>query len=106
MIPEEMQRTMQFLLDNQAGHDARLAEIEVKLDKLTDNVAALANTQHEMQEGMLAMRSEFREGLESLLAVSEETSRAVRQVVELEARTIRRVNMLEDRVDALENSDK
>jgi peptidoglycan hydrolase CwlO-like protein len=80
MIPEEMQRTMQFLLDNQAGHDARLAEIEVKLDKLTDKVTALANTQQEMQEGMLAMQSEFREGLENLVAVSEETSRAVRQV--------------------------
>jgi hypothetical protein len=35
MIPEEMQRTMQFLLENQAAHDARLAAIEINLDKLS-----------------------------------------------------------------------
>jgi hypothetical protein len=113
MIPEEMQRTMQFLLDNQAGHDARLAEIEVKLDNLTGkvdaltaNVSILADTQQQMQQGMLTMQREFHQNLGKVLAVSEETSRMVRQVFELEARTIRRVNALEDRVDTLENQDK
>jgi hypothetical protein len=104
MIPEEMQRTMQFLLENQAGHDTRLAEIEVNLNKLTEKVSELAKNQHDMQDGMLTMQSEFREGLQKILTVSEQTMVAVRQVAEAEARTIRRVNVLEDRVDALENS--
>lgn len=117
MIPEEMQRTIQFLLDNQAAHDARLAEIEVKLDKLTDNTLALAknqqelaNTQREMQEDMKAifgrmetMQSEFQEGLEKIVAISEQTYAAVRQVAEAEVQTKRRVGILEERVDVLEN---
>lgn len=125
MIPEEMQRTMQFLLENQATHDARLAAIEVNLDKLSVQTSALASTQQalastqqemqevmqsmqdgmqSMQEGMLTMQGEFREGLQKILAASEQTLASVRQVAELEARTIKRVNVLEDRVDALENS--
>lgn len=108
MIPEEMQRTMQFLLDNQAAHDARLAMMEVNINKLTENVAALQTgmltMQGEVQTGMLTMQSEFREGLERILLVSEQTMSAVKRVAEAEARTIGRVNTLEDRVDALENS--
>jgi chromosome segregation ATPase len=117
MIPEEMQRTMQFLLENQAAHDARLASIEINIDKLSIQTSALARTQQEMQgvmqsmqEGMQAlqgviqsMQGEFREGLQRILEVSEQTSVSVRQAVELEVRTIGRVNALEDRVDALEN---
>ena len=99
MTPEEMQRTMQFLLENQAAHDARLAEIETTLGKLSRETSALASTQREMQ-------SEFREGLQTILRVSEQTMSAVRQVAEAEARTIRRVNDLEDRVDRLEDSGK
>jgi hypothetical protein len=97
MIPEEMQRRMQVLLENQAAHDARLAAIEINLDKLSIQTSALARTQQDMQ-------GEFREGLEKILAVSEQTMAAVRQVAEAEARTIRRVNVLEDRVDALDGS--
>lgn len=111
MIPEEMQRTMQFLLENQAAHDARLAEIEIKLDKLSIQTSVLANTQQEMQgviqamQGVIqTMQGEFREGLQRIVDISEQTQTAVRQIAEAEARTIRRVNVLEDRVDALEDS--
>jgi uncharacterized protein involved in exopolysaccharide biosynthesis len=115
MIPEEMQRTMQFLLENQAAHDARLAALEIGVNKLTDAISALTDTQQGMQrimqdmqgtmQGIMQnMQGEFREGLQSILAVSEQTNAAVRQVAEAEARTIRRVNVLEDRVGALENS--
>jgi hypothetical protein len=97
MLPEEIQRTIQLLRENQATDDARLAEIEIKLDRLTLETSNLAGTQREMQ-------GEFREGLQRILTVSEQTMKAVRQVAEAEARTIRRVNVLEDRVDALENS--
>lgn len=50
------------------------------------------------------MQGEFREGLQAILTVSEQTMAAVRQIAEAEVRTIKRVNVLEDRVDALENS--
>jgi hypothetical protein len=89
MIPEEMQRTIQFLLDNQAAHDARLADIEVKLARLTDNTLALAknqqelaNTQREMQEDMRAifgsMHNEFSEGLQKILESAEQTQALIR----------------------------
>jgi uncharacterized protein Yka (UPF0111/DUF47 family) len=110
MIPEEMQRTMQFLLENQAAHDARLAALEIGVNKLTEAVSTLTSAQQgmlgtmqNMQGAMQDMQSDFREGLQSILAVSEQTMTAVRQVAEAEARTITRVNVLEDRVDALEN---
>ena len=106
MIPEEMQRTMQFLLENQAAHDARLAALEIGVNKLTAAVSTLTDAQHGMQEIMQTMQGEFREGLQSILAVSEQTNAAVRLVAEAEARTIRRVNVLEDRVDALEDLSK
>lgn len=99
MTPEEMQRTMQVLLENQAAHDARLAEIEINLNKLSAQTSALAKNQQEMQ-------IEFREGLQSILGVSEQTMTAVRSVAEAEVRTIKRVNALEDRVDDLEDSRK
>jgi hypothetical protein len=90
MIPEEMQQTMHFLLGNQAAHDARLAAIEINLDKLSVQTSALARTQQEMQgvvlsmqEGMQIMQGEFREGLQKILAASEQTLASVRQVAEL-----------------------
>jgi hypothetical protein len=111
MIPEEMQRTMQFLLENHAAHDARLAALEIGVNKLTAAVSTLTDTQQsmqgimqDMQEVMQTMQGGFREGLQSILAVSEQTNAAVRQMAEAEARTIGRVNVLEDRVGALENS--
>jgi peptidoglycan hydrolase CwlO-like protein len=97
---------MQFLLENQAAHDARLAALEIGVNKLTEAVSALTDTQQAMQGMMQTMQNEFREGLQSILAVSEQTNAAVRQVAEAEVRTIGRVNVLEDRVDALENSGK
>ena len=99
MIPEEIQRTIQFLLENQAAHDSRLAALEISVNKLTEATSALVVTQREMQ-------GEFREGLRSILAVSEQTMVAVRQVAEAEARTIKRVSGLESRVDAIEGSGK
>lgn len=118
MIPEEMQWTMQFLLGNQAAHDARLASLEIGVNKFTAAVSTLADTQQgmqgimkdmqgtmqDMQGVMQTMQGEFREGLQSRLAVSEQTNAAVRRVAQAEVRTVSRVNVLEDRVDALENS--
>ncbi|HEV7842525.1 MAG TPA: hypothetical protein VGO69_02460 [Pyrinomonadaceae bacterium] len=54
------------------------------------------------------MQSEFRERLERLSASCEQMMAAVRQMkmAEAESLTRKRVNPLEDRVDALENSDE
>jgi prophage DNA circulation protein len=101
MTPEEMQRTMQFLLDNQAAHDARLAEIEINLNKLSTQTSALAKNQEamqgimqgmqgvmqNMQEVVQSMQGEFREGLQRIVMVSEQTLASVRQLYELEAGT-------------------
>jgi len=120
MTPEEMQRTMQFLLENQAAHDARLAEIEINLNKLSDQTSALAKNQEamqgimqgmqgvmqNMQEVVQSMQGEFREGLQRIVMVSEQTLASVRQLYELEAGTSRRVSGLEGRIDSLEGSGK
>jgi hypothetical protein len=62
MTPEEMRRTMQFLLENHAAHDARLAEIEMNLNKLSSQTSALAKNQEEVQGTLQSMQGEFREG--------------------------------------------
>ena len=104
---------MQFLLDNRAAHDARPASIDINLDKLSIQTSNLARTQQEIQEGMQpmqkgmqSMQGEFREGIQKILTASEQTLASVGQIAEAEVRTIKRVNILEDRVDALENSSK
>src|ERR1700748_3574844 len=86
MTPEEMQRIMQFLLNNQAAHDARLAEIEINIKELSAQTSALANNQREMQVTMQGMQEmmrsrqmEFREGLQSILEVSAQTLASVKQ---------------------------
>jgi|ERR1043165_9144280 phosphoglycerate-specific signal transduction histidine kinase len=117
MTPEEMQRTMQFLLNNQSAHDARLAEIEINLNKLSSQTSALAATQSAlannqremqvtmqgMQEMMRSMQMEFREGLQSILEVSAQTLASVKQLAEAQAGANKRIGTLESRVDTLEN---
>lgn len=81
MTPEQMERAIEFLLNNQADQDVRLG-------KLKEIVGELAQNQREIQ-------IEFREGFENLISVSEQTQQAVKDVLELEARTFGRVKSLE-----------
>jgi K+/H+ antiporter YhaU regulatory subunit KhtT len=95
MTPEQTERAIEFLLNNQADQDVRLAKLE-------NVVSQLAENQKEMQEGMILLQTELREGIEKVVTISEETQRAVKDVLELEARTFRRVKFVETQVDSLE----
>jgi K+/H+ antiporter YhaU regulatory subunit KhtT len=95
MTPEQTERAIEFLLNNQADQDVRLAKLE-------NVVSQLAENQKEMQEGMILLQTELREGIEKVVIISEETQRAVKDVLELEARTFRRVKFVETQVDSLE----
>lgn len=95
MTPEQMERAIEFLLNNQADQDIRLAKLEQIVGELAQSNVELARNQKEMQ-------SEFREGFERLIAISEQTQKTVKDVLELEARTFGRVKSLETRVDSLE----
>jgi uncharacterized protein Yka (UPF0111/DUF47 family) len=53
---------------------------------------------------MKILDDEFRERLRTLQVMCEQTTELVRQILELEARIAGRVDVLEESVDALENS--
>ena len=118
MTPEQVERTIEFLLNNQAAHDARLAELENNLKELAVSVRAtdgavkvLAERTEDLTESVEGLTSatqsmlyEFREGFNKLTTIAEQTMAAVRQVAEAEVRTMRRVDSLENRVDDLESA--
>jgi len=104
MTPEEIERTIEFLLNNQAAHDARLAELEAAVKSTNDSVKSLAEGIESLKETTSSMLSEFRAGFDILVTLSEQTMASVKQIAEAEVRTIKRVDSVEQRLDRLENS--
>ena len=108
MSNEEVERAIEFLLNNQAQHDARLGRLENIVADLAENqkvlsatVDSLSATVDRLSANMDAMVLEVREGLGSIMEVAKQTMDAVRQVAEIGGDTRRRVFILEDRMDAL-----
>lgn len=102
MTPEQMERAIEFLLNNQADQDIRLAKLEQIVGELTQGQSELTKNVGMLAENQIEIQSEFREGFERLLAISEQTQKAVKDVLELEARTFGRVKSLKIKVDSLE----
>lgn len=109
MTPEQMERAIEFLLNNQADQDVRFGKLEKIVGELTQshgelaqNLVTLTDNTGELAQNQREIQIEFREGFERLIAISEETQKAVKDVLELEARTFGRVKSLENRVDSLE----
>ena|SRR5260370_13673362 len=105
MTPEQIERTIEFLLNNQAAHDARLAELEINAKQLTRNVDVLTKRTDDLAdsvEGLTvatqSMLQEFREGFNKLTTIAEQTMTAVREIAEAEVRTMKRVEALEGRI--------
>lgn len=103
MDEERVERAIQFMLDNQAAHDVRLARLEQVVEQL-------ANTQNKMREDLYEGLRQMNEGIERLTQVCEQTVKQVQNVVELEIRNSTRIKRLEnftlsldDRVESLEN---
>lgn len=102
MTSEQMERAIEFLLNNQADQNVRLAKLENIVGELVENQKAMQEGMKVMQEGIIILQSELREGIETIVAISERTQKAVQDVFELEARTFSRVKVIENRVDSLE----
>jgi uncharacterized protein YoxC len=94
MSPEEMQRTMQFLLQQQAGFDARLAGLTEKTDRIADALIGLTGI-----VGRVADR------VERLAEAQEETSHQLREtsrrLEETDARLTGHIQVVESHLDSL-----
>ena len=101
MSNEEVERAIEFLLNNQAQHDARLGRLETIVIELAENQKAMSANMETLSANMETMMLEFREGLGSIMEVAKQTMDAVRQVAEIGGDTRRRVFILEDRLDTL-----
>jgi chromosome segregation ATPase len=112
MTPKQVERTIESLLNHQAAHDARLAELENSIKELTISVRAtdsavkalVERTEDltESVEGLAvagqSMLYKFREGFNKLTTIAEQTMTAVREIAEAEVRTMKRVEPLEGRI--------
>jgi flagellar biosynthesis chaperone FliJ len=92
MNEESVERAIQFLLDNQAGHDARLARLEETVQKLGDNLNKLSEITDELSEKLFAGVGQMRQDLEALTAMSERTMAMVQQVTHNQVAVNRWIN--------------
>ncbi|GEM_PF-5437855 len=101
MEEDKIERAIQFLLDNQASHDVRLARLEEMVEKLAISQDKMREDLYEglrqMQEGLQQMH----EGIDKLTEVCEQTTKQIQNVLELEIRTSSRVRRLEQVTDDL-----
>ena len=91
MKPEQVERAIQFLLDNQAGHDGRLAQLE-------NTVHELSITVEKMSEDLYGGLQQMHEGLQALTGVAEKTMLMVQQVAQSQIITNHRLEIIEDRL--------
>ena len=97
MNNEQIERAIQFLLDNQAGYEVRLARLESLVTELT-------HIQKEMQSDLQLLRLEVREGVGQILHSNEQTMSAVRHLSEAETRHSWHISQLAERVERLESA--
>jgi ABC-type transporter Mla subunit MlaD len=92
VTPEQIERTIEFLLNNQAAHDAQLAELRIAVQetassvksvsdsvkKLSETVEDLSETSAQLIENSNSMLTEFRGGFRALIDLAEQTNASVR----------------------------
>ena len=107
MSSDNIQRKMDFIVEQQAKFtvDIELLKESQKsltsdIQSLTSNVNALTDTvsamQVEMREGFDNLRSEMREGFNNLIVANEVTRKLTEEVALLAISTSRRVTKLEE----------
>lgn len=109
MTHEEMERTMEFIL-------AQQAKFSVDIDLLKESQAALTHSVTEMkaqadldraimQGAISEMKdgiSEMRQGVMAMLSIADQMEKTTRSLVQAQIGTSQRVTRLEDRVIKLE----
>jgi uncharacterized protein Yka (UPF0111/DUF47 family) len=110
---DKIERTILFLLDNQAAHDVRLARLEEIVEKLTINQDKMQDDIKTMSDSLYEGLRQMNEGIEQLTQVCEQTVKQVQNVLELEIRNSTRIKRLEnftlsldERVEGLENQNR
>ena len=118
MNEDKIERAIQFLLDNQAGHDARLARLEEtmqkmgetvdklgeKVDKSGGTVDKLGGTVSLMSEDLYGGLGQMHEGIDKLTALAEQTMLMVQQVTHNQVAGNRRLTDAEGRLDKVEDA--
>ena len=109
MTDKQLERAIQFLLDNQAGHDARISRIEEIVERLGQKqevIQAQQETaqaqQEEMRTNLYAGLREMHEGIDRLTEIVERTSGNIQKVYELEIQSRQRLGDHESRLVKLE----
>ena len=102
MTDKQLERAIQFLLDNQAGHDARLSRIEEIVERLGQKQEVMQAQQEEMRTNLYTGLREMHEGIDRLTEIVERTSGNIQKVYELEIQSRQRLGDHESRLVKLE----
>ena len=76
MSPEEMQRTMQFLLNQEARFDAQLAQLSGKVDRMADGLVGLTGLLARLGDRVDQLAAAQEENARQLLASREQLEKA------------------------------
>ena len=106
MTPEQMERTIEFLLEHHAKFSADIDRLTETQQRLTETVARMASdmeTDRRESRAMLdGVITEMRDGFDKLIVANEVTRDLASKVAALEVQTSQRVTGLEQRVTDLE----
>lgn len=120
MTHEEMERSINFLLDSQASLTANIEKLSEGQTRLTTSVESLTadvvemKVQAELDRTMMRdavseMRNgivEMQQGIAAMLLIAERMEQNVTGLTQAQKGTSQRVGRLEDRVTKLEQSDQ
>lgn len=99
MTEEEMQKKMEFIIEQQA-------QFAVNMDVLRENVSLLAESQKRTEvtvEHMARMQTHMNEVVAELAEAQQRTDEKVVQLIESQARTDRKLAETDDRLNTLIN---
>jgi chromosome segregation ATPase len=111
MTFEEMERTMQFILDQQASTSAGLESLTYKVNSLSEKIDGLADAQlradpriSRLEEGfelMIKLVRNFDERLDHTTVAQAETNDTLNRLIDAQAETETRLNIFIDTVERL-----
>lgn len=105
MTHEEMERSINFLLDSQANLTANIEKLSEGQTRLTTSVESLTADVVEMKIQAELDRAEMRDAINAMLLIAERMERNVTGLTQAQTGTSQRVTRLEDRVTKLEQSE-
>lgn len=101
MSSEEIERRIEFIIEQQAHFSADIEQLKEAQKHLTADVQALTGNvnvmQSEMRDGFEKLTTEMREGFENLIIANEVTRKLAEDVARLALQTAQRVTDLESK---------